>query len=62
MTIKNRVNKLESVYGTSRRPFIVAIQKYGEDEDRAITRSLETNGLRREEVDQVIVIRRFAKA
>ena len=59
-TIKNRVNKLESVYGQSLVPFLVVNPERGENEEQAINRTLKANGLRSmDEVDTMVIIQKF---
>lgn len=60
MTIKQRVNKLALVYGQSLVPFLVVNPERGENEEQAITRTLEDNGLgSMDEVDTVVIIQKF---
>lgn len=60
MTIKNRVNKLESVCGTHRAYFLAIIPKPGETEEQATARTLKANSLRSlDEVGVAVFIMHF---
>jgi hypothetical protein len=60
MKLSARINKLESMHGKARCPFVVVSPQPGESESQALRRALESHGLRDEsEAELVVYITKF---